>query len=222
MATTTTRKAHGVRTIRVSDCSKLIVVVESGSVPNIEFQFGAAPADAPAPAPAAETMKVEAHAPAPAPEAAPAPAKKHGFRRKAQSAPANNAAPAPAPAPTNAAPADAPKGKGKKSFKGKDSEKPAPLCSAQRICEYMGKQSGKWNTYAVVGTGEVKKENGTWPKGTRFVQLRYIKISEEGEGLITGKAFPVKESDWATNLRNVRRYEASETLWCGCDLCCGE
>lgn len=210
MTTEVSRRVRGKRSIKLADCTDLLIVIESGHAPNIHWQFGAAPVE-PAAAPV-ETMKVEnvATPPAEAP-------KKHGFRRRKAQAP-EAAAPAPQAAPANNAPAAeaAPKKKGFK-FRGKDQEAPAALCSAQRLLEYKGK-SGEWHQYAVVGSGEVKKQGGKWPQGTRFVQLRFVATDEQGKSMIVGSTFPVKEADFAEKVRNVRRFNPAQDN-CGCDLC---
>mgnify|MGYP000854834142 FL=1 len=185
-------RTKGQRTVRVADCDVLVIVVESGSAPNIVWQFGA-PVEQPATP--TETMSVEAPAPASKP------------RRKGKGK-ANNA---PAPAAEKPQSSDKPKG-GKRNF-GK--EKPQPLCTAQRICEYKGKDKTEYKPFAIVGSGVVKKADGKWAQGTRFVQLRYI---DEEEGMIVGSTFPCQEGDWAARLRNVRPFNP-ELDTCCCDLC---
>lgn len=213
MTTEVSKRVRGKRSIKLADCTDLLIVIESGHAPNIHWQFGSAPVAPVAAAAPVETMKVEnvATPPAEAP-------KKHGFRRRKAQAP-EAAAPAPAPAPPQAAPAaeTAPKKKGGFKFRGKDQEAPAALCSAQRLLEYKGK-SGKWHQYAVVGSGEVKKQGGKWPQGTRFVQLRFVATDDQGKSMIVGSTFPVKEADFAEKVRNVRRFNPAQDN-CGCDLC---
>ena len=195
-------RTKGQRTVRVADCDVLVIVVESGSAPNIVWRFGAVE-----PATHTETMSVEAPAPSSKPEAEAPAEKPRRFGRKGKGkGKANNA-----PAAEKPQSSDKPKD-GKRNF-GK--EKPQPLCTAQRICEYKGKDKTEYKPFAIVGSGVVKKADGKWKQGVRFVQLRYI---DEEEGMIVGSTFPCQEGDWAARLRNVRPFNP-ELDTCGCDLC---